>query len=273
MKSHLQTLVLALLAGFAGGLGSQLFQLGPTPSEREDVDRTTDVPNPFQIKAESSDVALPLAQMQQKISRLETQLNQLAQARAAISSNPGAGSDFPDERPTPQQAPLASDEDYLAAVGVNPDVASDILRRISQQQFRSLELRNLMRTQDPSDRQQHADELSELDANRISLRSELGDEKYDEYLAVSGRNNRVRVRSVMAGSPAEANGVQPGDVILYYDDHKILGGNDLRRAALAGATGDFANVEVLRDDDRITLTVPYGTLGVEMEEIQIDPAR
>ena len=153
MKSHLLTLVLALLAGFAGGIGSQLFQLGPTPSEREDVDRTTDVPNPFQIKAESSGVALPLAQMQQKISRLETQLNQLAQARAAISSNPGAGSDFPDERPTPQQAPLASDEDYLAAVGVNPDVANDILRRISQQQFRSLELRNLMRTQDPSDRQ------------------------------------------------------------------------------------------------------------------------
>ena len=53
----------------------------------------------------------------------------------------------------------------------------------------------------------------------------------------------------------------------------VGGGNDLRRAALAGATGDFANVEVLRDDDRITLTVPYGTLGVQMEAIQIDPTR
>ena len=77
----------------------------------------------------------------------------------------------------------------------------------------------------------------------------------------------------MADSPAELNGVLQDDVILYYDDQKILNSSDIRKATLEGDIGTLTNVEILRDGMRMSLIVPRGTLGVRLEEIQLSPAR
>ena len=112
-----------------------------------------------------------------------------------------------------------------------------------------------------------------LDQNKLSLRSELSDDEYDRYLFSSGENNRVKVTSVMAGSPAESNGIQEDDVILYYGDQKIVNQPDIQKATLDGEIGSFTNVEILRNGMRMSLTVPRGTLGVRLEATQLDPAR
>ena len=272
MKSPFGIVLITVVAGFVGGVSSHFFQSKPS----EPVPTNTKIVgaplNPFKVKAGSSDVAVQIAQIQKKLARLETQLLQIEQSRISSPVDTVALSNNTGEEMEVQVAAL-SDHDYLISIDVDPGVASEMLRRISQQQFRTLELRNLMRGAKSSDRQQYAEELRELNENRISVRSELGDERYDEYLIASGKNNRLKVSSVMAGSPAEAHGVENNDVFLYYDDRKIIDGNDLRSAALGGDRDGFANIEILRDGNRMNLVVPHGTLGVQFEAIQINPSQ
>lgn len=270
MKSHLITLFLALVFGFIGGNSSQIFQSKPAPADERMPEVQKAVPDPLPIEPDTDDFALQIAQMQKRIAALEAQLNQIARNGGGSPANPEDTVQEPAIETGPQSAG-ASDIDYLAAIGVDPDAASEILRRISQQQFRTMELRNLTRTGDSSDRQRYMEDLRELNRNRISLRTELGDEKYDQYLFVSGKNNRVKVNSVMAGSPAEAYGVQPGDVILYYNDTAIIDVRDLQRAALGGDAGGYGNIEILRDSNRMNLMLPSGTMGVQLEAARINP--
>ncbi len=272
MKSHLATLCAALIVGFLGGISSQYFQSGSTPVVLDKTEQDTDLPNPFEIQMDSSDMALQISQIWQKINRLEMQLDGIAQNRTAITADQEDTTNNSTEKRVPR-LPAASRKDNLVSAGVNPGIADDILGRMRQQQFRRMELRNLMRRNTSSDTRQYRDELRELDENRISLRSELGDDNYDQYLIVSGLNNRVKVFSVVAGSPAELNGVQKDDVILYYGDQKIMNVYDVQQAALGDDNGGFVNVEILRDGNRMNLTVPRGTLDVRLHAMQLDPVQ
>jgi len=254
MKLHLTTFFIALIAGYLGGVSSQFFQSASVDQTRERVN--TDLSRPLQIPIESSTFTLQIAQLQQKIYWLEMQLNEIAQNQTTITDN------------TEVETRESTGKNIR-----NPYVADDILRRISQQEFRRLELQNLIRRNTSSGARQYRNELRELNKNKVTLRSELGDEEYDQYLVVSGKNNRVKVSSVMADSPAELNGVLQDDVILYYDDQKILNSSDIRKATLEGDIGTLTNVEILRDGMRMSLIVPRGTLGVRLEEIQLSPAR
>ena len=271
MKLHLTTLFIALIAGYLGGVSSQFFQA--TSVDQPPEKYNTDISSPFQIPTESSTLTLQLAQLQQKIDWLEMQLNELAQNQTNITANMAVETRESTGENIRQRRSVAPGKDNLVAAGVTPYVADDILRRISQQEFRRLELQNLIRRNTSSGARQYRNELRELNQNKITLRSELGDEAYDQYLFVSGKNNRVKVSSVMADSPAELNGVQKDDVILYYDNQKILNSSDIRKATLEGDIGILTNVEILRDGMRMSLIVPRGTLGVRLEEIQSSPAQ
>ena len=272
MKSHLAGLCIALTFGFLGGISSQFFQSSSTPVVQGKAEQKTDIPNPFEIQTESSDLALQIAQIRQLISRLEMQIEGIAQNQAAITAALEHTTKKSTEKRVPQLS-VVSRKDNLVSAGVNPGIADDILGRMRQQQFRRMELRNLIRRNSSSDTRQDRDELRELNENRISLRSELGDDNYDEYLIVSGLNNRVKVSSVVAGSPAELNGVQKDDVVLYYGDQKIMNVYDVQQAALEGDIGGFVNVEILRDGNRMSLTLPRGTLEVTLDAMQIEPVQ
>jgi len=272
MKSHLATLVIALIVGFFGGVSSQFFKSKPTPVEQSQETLNTDFSSPFQTRTGPNDFALQIAQMQKKIHWLEIQLDEVTQNQTTITEGLKDKTKNLTETSINQAPAVASPKDNLVSAGVNPDIADDILRRISQQQFRKMELSNLMRRNASSGARQYSDELRELAQNGISLRSELGDDIYDQYLFVSGQNNRVKVASVMAGSPAESNGVLKDDVILYYGDKKIITWDDIKKATLDGEVGSFTNVEILRDGNRMSLMVPRGTLGVQLNVIKLDPA-
>ena len=75
----------------------------------------------------------------------------------------------------------------------------------------------------------------------------------------------------MSGSPAEIYGFQSEDIILSYDDQKILNWRDIRKATLQGEIGSYTNVEILRDGSRMNFTVPRGTLGVQLASVQLPP--
>ena len=270
MRSHLITLLIALVCGFIGGIGSQIFQSSPATIEGPIPARQDTIPSHQQAGSAAADVAFEIAQMRDEIYSLSVQLKEVVQNRGANPEYPKDTKQTPTGANEPR-ASGASDVDNLAAAGVDPAVASDILRRISQQQFRRMELTNLMRSATSYERQVYAAELRELGKKNISLRAELGDDVYDQYLFESGENNRVSVDSVMAGSPAETHGMQPGDVIQYYNDTKIIEVSDLQKAALTGDAGSYSNIEILRDGNLMNLMLPQGTIGVQLQPTRIDP--
>lgn len=267
MKSHFTTLLIALVVGYFGGVSSQFFTTQTKHSSPITITEDSDPTNPFQLQTGPDDAGTQLAQLQKKVNLLETRLISLTEQQAENNANvvtPGK------EKRTILNRPVSPNKENLLAAGVNPDNAEEVLRRISQQEFKRLELQNLIR-RGGSSSQQYRKELRELNRNKISLRSELGDDTYDQYLFESGQNNRVKVTSVMAESPAELSGFEKDDVIIFYDDQKILSWPDIRSATAQGEIGSYTSVEILRDGARMSLMVPRGTLGVQLDAIQLDP--
>ena len=266
MKTHITTIFLSLALGLIGGISGQyLFPDSPV------VEQTTEN---FEG---SNELMAKIDQLQKKTKLLEAQLTEISKSQSQSEDKPehtNAEGTIVEETIasiSPIGSPETSNRDNLVSAGIDPDMVDDILQRISQQEYRRLQLNNLIERADDVDRQQYTQELRELSQNRILLRSELGDDAYDQYLFASGRDNRVKVLSVMSGSPAETYGFQSEDIILSYDEQKILNWRDLRKATLQGEIGSYTNVEILRDGSRMNFTVPRGTLGVQLAAVQLQP--
>lgn len=276
MKTHLTTLVIALFAGYLGGVSGNIsfFNSDKEPDNNHSQTNNENRYNPFQTDDDSFQLESDVQALQLKIETLENQLASLqSYQQKIISKNNDITEASADDRKKQNRrnANSGPNKKNLVDAGVNPDIADDMLRRLSQQEFRRLELQNLMQRSSSTERREYSKELRELNKNKISLRSEMGDDTYDQYLYTSGQNNRVKVSSVMAGSPAESSGFQSDDVILYYDNQKVLNWSDVKSATIQGEIGSYTNVEILRDGEQMSLMVPRGTLGVQLDTIQLEP--
>ncbi len=266
MKLPFSTL-LALIAGFLGGFTSQLLIHQPGNSDASSQPVPPVDNNPFAIRSGPEPQSASLEPLLAHIARLEARLDEFEAMQTA-------GTDHADEVTTPSQAvinrPVAPNQQNLVEAGISPDVAADILRRMGEQEYRRLQLQNLISRSSGEVRRQYQNELRELNRNRLSLRSELGEETFDRYLYSSGQNNRMRVNSVLSGSPAETAGLSNGDIILRYDGKNIFNWADIRRLSRQGDINNYTTIEVLRDDTRMSLMVQRGPLGVQLEPARID---
>jgi len=269
MKAHLTTLIIALIAGYIGGYMGSVNSLDKSSKDSNTSNSSETGLSPFQTSPENDALEYQIETLQFKTENLQKQLSTLIDKQEILDVNNQHNSETPTKNKVKIHA--SPNKKNLIASGVTPDIAEDILRRMSEQDFRRLELQNLIQRSDSNARREYSKELRELNSNKISLRSEMGDDVYDQYLFVSGQNNRVKVSSVMAGSPAESSGFQDEDVILYYDNRKILSWPDIRAATIEGEIGSYTNVEILRDGQQMSLMVPRGTLGVQLDALQIDP--
>ncbi|MCZ6463068.1 MAG: PDZ domain-containing protein [Proteobacteria bacterium] len=116
----------------------------------------------------------------------------------------------------------------------------------------------------------HRRELRDLEQ---AFREEIGEETYDAILFATGQTNRVVVRDVLAGSPADGAGFQPGDVILRYDDERIFLRRELNYATSGGRSGQTTRVEVIRDGEVLSLYVQRGPLGILTDAGRSPPSR
>ena len=95
-----------------------------------------------------------------------------------------------------------------------------------------------------------------------TLRAELGDAEYEQYLEASNRSTSVGINSVLEFSPAEEAGLQRGDRILRYNGERVFNLRDLNRLQMADNVGPNVVIDVVRDGSPLQVTVPRGPLGV-----------
>ena len=76
---------------------------------------------------------------------------------------------------------------------------------------------------------------------------------------------QVVVDRVVPGSAAERAGLQPGDVILEYNDTAIRKREDIDTGTTEGASS--VKMIIRRDGKEITLRVPGGKLGLYLRTV------
>ena len=159
----------------------------------------------------------------------------------------------------------------LVKAGIDTELAAAIVRRRNEIDMKILQLRDRASREGYLNTARYSRELNELRDQDISLRDEIGDDYYDNYLFANRQSNRVKVASVMMGSPAEESGMMDGDLILSYDNRKLFNWNELQDATSRGQRDEYVNVTVMRNGQRVNLWVPRGPLGIRLGSARVKP--
>lgn len=161
--------------------------------------------------------------------------------------------------------------DNLIRGGIDPSLAEDIVRRKNSIELKRLALQDRATRDDYLNTQRYYDELSEINKQDVTLREELGDQQYDEYLFNSKQNNRIRISSVMLGSAAEQAGIKKGDVVLSYNDTRMFTWQELKDATSEGQLGEYVSISIYRNGDIYSFSVPRGPLGMQLGSTRLEP--
>ena len=230
----------------------------------------------LESKAESG--AFKVESDTQRIKRLEAEITKLKQRIESLERQPPALAlaDEALEEEVESEATIITNpdplnQDNLIRAGVSNEIANDIMNRISEQEYKRLQLRDLAIREDYFRTGRYYKELRQLNENNLSLREEIGDEAYDRYLYQTGQNNRVKVSTIMINSPAEQAGMQNGDIILRYNNEKIFKWNEVRQATSKGQLGEYVTVDVIRDGELLSLMIPRGPMGVKLDTTRYQP--
>lgn len=95
-----------------------------------------------------------------------------------------------------------------------------------------------------------------------SVRDDLDDEAYDRFLYASRRPNRLIVREVIEGSPADLAGVRRGDKILRYQGSRVFATSELEALASKSGVGEYVRLEVVRGRRELSLIGPEIPVGI-----------
>ena len=174
------------------------------------------------------------------------------------------------DTPITRQNPTLT-TDNLVKSGIDPVVAVDIVRRKNDIDLKLLELRDRAMREGYLGTGQYQRELNALMMENVVLRDEIGDDAYDRYLFATGQRNRVKIASVMMGSPAEQAGLETGDMILSYNDRQMFDWNELQDATTKGERGEYVNVTVMRNGQLMNIWLPRGPLGVRLGTVRVRP--
>jgi len=103
--------------------------------------------------------------------------------------------------------------------------------------------------------------------NASHVRDTLGDEDFDKFLLAEGRDNRVRIESVIETSAADLAGIAVGDIVMRYADERIFSFRDLQQSTTEGERDEPVNIQVSREGELIDLMILRGPMGVTLSGI------
>ncbi len=144
----------------------------------------------------------------------------------------------------------------LVANGFSPDRAEWITQRESELRWESMQAQFEARRTGDFDR---SDPRFNPDG---SLRTEIGDTEYEQYLAATGRSTSVAIGSVIESSPGQRAGLLAGDEILRYDGTRIFSTRELVEHTMQGEPGQSIVVDIVRDGVPMQFVLPRGPIGV-----------
>jgi len=215
----------------------------------------------------------------ERVERLQTQLEGMQSTRQASrfgrDANRAAETSLqrlgatPDDNVTDPQAVARFyfDPDKLEEVGIHAAEADRLRESHDEMLMERLRLRHLSERGE-IDEEEMSTEQAKI---RDHYRTELGDEAYDLMLYAGSEPNRIGVADVMHTSPAQAAGLQPGDIILSYAGERLFAPFDLVRATIEVEPGGTVPLVVLREGEELQFSVPTGPLGVVITESKGEP--
>ncbi len=198
----------------------------------------------------------------QRLETAENRINSLEQDLAAVQSQ--------QLLPAEEALTETEQEDVLGAV-FEPTTVSEIQAIRDDIQLQRLELRDLAIREGWINTDRFREESRALRSGS-ELRERLGDEGYDKLLAAEGRDNRVRIDSVIENSAADFSGLQEGDVVIRYADQRIFQFSDLRNGTTDGQRDESITIQVRRDGELLDLVIPRGPMGVTLSGVTEAPS-
>ena len=156
----------------------------------------------------------------------------------------------PDRSPEGRRAALVNQ-------GFAPDRAEWIIQREAQLQVQAMQAR--------FDARRSGEPMNPFDIGLnpdLSLRAEIGDIEYEQYLTANGRPTSVQVGSVIESSPGQLAGLQTGDQITGYDGQRVFSTMELTQQTMQGEPGDSVVVDIVRDGAPMQIVLPRGPIGV-----------
>lgn len=205
---------------------------------------------------------LRLQQLEQKLANHNQPVQQLENSNTANSPPAQAQ----------REASTKSLQERLLESGFPLDTVERIRQRLAQNRLAQLTLRDQATRENWIDTPEYLEKIEQLNSPAQSLREELGDSDYDRYLYAAGRPNRVIVTEVFTGSAAADAGILPGDVIISYASELIFSMSDLQQATVQGNSGEYVLLEILRENNPLSTSVPRGPLGIAMTITRKPPA-
>ena len=102
---------------------------------------------------------------------------------------------------------------------------------------------------------------SEIDP-QATLRREMGDVEYEQYLEANGQPTSVAIRSVLESSPGQRAGLQPGDEIVAYGGERVFNYGELASATMRRESGESVVVDIMRDGMPMQVVLESGPIGI-----------
>lgn len=145
----------------------------------------------------------------------------------------------------------------LVEAGFDEYQAEEIIRQTEEMQMAILNAR--------FEASQNGEDFNagEMQAQAVAeFRANLGEQDYERYLEATNQSTSVGVSNVLASSPAEIAGMQTGDEIVSYNGERVFNTNDLNRLTNSSDVNGNVIVEVIRDGETISLSLPEGPIGI-----------
>ena len=269
--------LVGLLAGLAfGGLGGDSDEPGPEPSGASGDAREELAALQQQLDAERSE-RLALATRVEQLQWVVEQLVPTDDPDASfprVDEPPPAAEDEPQAAPAQGLAALMAprkagfDESEFLARGYQPDEIEALKERYDASKMEELYLRDVASREGWGRKPRLKNEMQKV---RRELRDEVGEDAYDVMLFATGQSNRIRLLNTLSTSPAEAAGLQEGDVIVSYAGEKIYTVADLQQSTRSGEAGEAIALEILREGESVRIYVPRGPLGARLLPHRIQP--
>lgn len=243
------------------------------------IEQNSAAANPFAVSVNNKPDAerlnhleIELTQLKQQLQQVESTLQELlSTSKTGATSSTGTTSISSSKRYASALTQRLYNLDNLIRGGIDASAAEDIVRRKNSIELKRLQLQDLATREDYLNTALYFEQLEDINKLDISLREELGDERYDDYLFNSRQNNRIKISSVMLGSAAEQAGILKGDIVLDYDNRRMFSWSELKDATAQGELGEYVSISIYRNGEIFSFSVPRGALGMQLGSTRLEP--